>query len=113
MIINLYTVDGGDNFSSFFRNKNQVDVYNRYLELLIEIRCSIPYNLIGHIDILLDMHHMKTKFIWQPEYQKIDILLKIIEKDKTIEIILIYETILYSFYQRSILQRYYDLGGRK
>ncbi|MGI6137334.1 MAG: hypothetical protein ACOYEE_05960, partial [Christensenellales bacterium] len=53
---------------------------------------------------------------WQPEYQeKIDILLKkIIEKDKTIEINThIRDNTLQFLPEIPILQRYYDLGGRK
>lgn len=119
VIINsIHTVDGGDAyFSSFFRNKNQVDIYNRYLELLIEsLDVPYPYNLIGHIGYITRYAPYENPSLWQPEYQeKIDILLKkIIEKDKTIEINThIRDNTLQFLPEIPILQRYYDLGGRK
>lgn len=118
VIINsIHTVDGGDAyFASFFRGKKQIDVYKRYLDLLIEsLDVPYPYNVIGHIGYITRYAPYENPLLYQPEYlDKIDKLLKkIIEKDKTIEINThIRDNPLKFLPEIPILQRYYDLGGR-
>lgn len=119
VIINsIHTMDGGDAyFGKFYQGKSQDEVYLRYLDLLSEsVRVPYEYDIIGHIGYITRYVDYPNYSLWQPQYiEKIDELLKeIIARDKTIEINThIRHSKMRFLPERQILERYYELGGRR
>ncbi len=119
VIINsIHTMDGGDAyFGKFYQGKTQDEVYNRYLELLSDsVRAPYDYDIIGHIGYITRYVDYPNYSLWQPQYyDKIDAVLKeIIARGKTIEINThIRHREMRFLPERPILERYYELGGRR
>ena len=118
VIINsIHTMDGGDAyFGKIFAGKTQSEVYNRYLDLLLEsVKVPYDYDIVGHIGYVTRYVSFENYTLCQEEYaDKIDALLKeIIARDKTIEINThIRHKEMMFLPERKILERYYELGGR-
>ncbi len=119
VIINsIHTMDGGDAyFGKIFEGKTQSEVYNRYLDLLLEsVKVPYDYDIVGHIGYVTRYVNFENYTLCQEQYaEKIDALLKeIIARNKTIEINThIRHKEMMFLPERKILERYYELGGRK
>lgn len=118
VIINsIHTMDGGDAyFGKIFDGKTQDEVYNRYLDLLIQsVKVPYDYDIVGHIGYITRYVSFPNFTLCQDKYKdKIDELLKeIIARGKTIEINthIRHSEMLY-LPERPILERYFELGGR-
>lgn len=118
VINSIHTMDGGDAyFGKIFDGKSQDEVYNRYLDLLIEsVKVPYSYDIIAHIGYITRYVNFENYTLCQDKYMdKIDTLLKeIISRDKTIEINthIRHKEMMY-LPEKGILQRYYELGGRR
>ncbi len=118
VIINsIHTMDGGDAyFGKIFEGKTQDEVYNRYLDLLLQaVKVNYDYDIVGHIGYVTRYVNFENYTLCQEKYsEKIDELLKeIIIRDKTIEINThIRHKEMMFLPERGILERYYELGGR-
>ncbi|MBQ8178623.1 MAG: histidinol-phosphatase HisJ family protein [Clostridia bacterium] len=117
VINSIHTMDGGDAyFGKIFEGKTQDEVYNRYLDLLIEsVNVPYDYDIIAHIGYVTRYVNFENYTLCQDKYMdKIDTLLKeIIARDKTIEINThIRHAEMKYLPEKGILQRYYELGGR-
>lgn len=92
-------------------------IYNRYLDLLIEsLDVPYQYDIIGHLGYISRYAPYENPSLFQPQYfEKLDTFLKkVIAKDKTIEINThIRDNPLKFLPEVPILNRYYELGGRK
>ena len=118
VIINsIHTMDGGDAyFGKIFDGKTQREIYERYLDLLLEsVKVPYDYDIVGHIGYVTRYVKYENYTLWQEEYkEKIDELLKeIIARGKTIEINthVKHEEMQY-LPEKPILARYFELGGR-
>lgn len=119
VIINsIHTMDGGDAyFGKIFEGKSQEEIYNRYLDLLLEaVKVPYDYDIVGHIGYVTRYVNFENYTLLQENYlEKIDLILKeIIKRDKTIEINthIRHKEMLY-LPEKGILERYYTLGGRR
>ncbi len=117
VINSIHTMDGGDAyFGKIFEGKTQDEIYNRYLDLLIEsVKVPYSYDIIAHIGYVTRYVNYENYTLCQGKYMdKIDELLKeIIARDKTIEINThIRHAEMQYLPEKSILKRYYELGGR-
>lgn len=117
VINSIHTIDGRDAyFPTIFNERKQDEIYNRYLDLLIEsLDARYHYDIIGHIGYITRYAPYENPSLFQPQYiDKLDTFLKkVIEKDKTIEINThIRDNPLQFLPEVPILERYYSLGGR-
>lgn len=118
VINSIHTINGGDAyFGKFYRGREQDEVYNEYLDLLSEsLKVPYDYDVVGHIGYITRYCDYPDVSLVQPQYaDKIDSLLKeIIARDKCVEINTHIKHPLTEFLpERGILERYYELGGRK
>ncbi|MEG1645993.1 MAG: histidinol-phosphatase HisJ family protein [Clostridia bacterium] len=117
VIVNsIHTIDGIEAyFGDVFKGKTQEEVYNKYLDLLIEsVNAPYHFDIVGHIGYITRYAPYPQKTLNQPQYlQKIDQLLQlIIKKDKTIEINTHMKNGELKFLpEEFILRRYKQLGG--
>ena len=92
------------------------EVYKEYLALLLRsIRVDYPYDIIGHLSYPIRYAPYEDRKMHYEEYsEELDEILKeIIQRDKILEINSSCGTLAMALPERDILQRYYDLGGRK
>lgn len=118
VIINsIHTQDGGDAyFGKILEGKTQDELYNRYLDLLLQsVKVPYDYDVIGHLGYVTRYVKFENYTLWQEPYKaKIDELLReIILRDKTLEINThVKHREMMFLPERAILERYYELGGR-
>ncbi len=119
VIINsIHTMDGGDAyFGKILEGRTQDDIYNRYLDLLLEaVKVPYDYDIVGHIGYVTRYVSFENYTLMQEKYlDKIELILKeIIQRDKTIEINthIKHREMLY-LPEKGVLERYYALGGRR
>lgn len=113
VINSVHCVDGYDvYFKTAFLFKRKKHVYRRYLETILEsLDAPYPYDIVAHIGYIAHGAPYRNKALKYSDFpDEIDAILKgIIERGKAMEI---------NFHHdmapgRDIVQRYYDLGGRK
>ena len=113
VINSVHCVDGYDvYFKTAFLFKRKKHVYRRYLETILEsLDAPYPYDIVAHIGYIAHGAPYRDKALKYADFpEEIDAILKgIIERGKAMEI---------NFHHdmapgRDIVQRYYDLGGRK
>lgn len=113
VINSVHCVDGYDvYFKTAFLFKRKKHVYRRYLETILEsLDAPYPYDIVAHIGYIAHGAPYRDKALKYSDFpDEIDAILKgIIERGKAMEI---------NFHHdmapgRDIVQRYYDLGGRK
>ncbi len=113
VINSVHCVDGYDvYFKTAFLFKRKKHVYRRYLETILEsLDAPYPYDIVAHIGYFAHGAPYRDKALKYSDFpEEIDAILKgIIERGKAMEI---------NFHHdmapgRDIVQRYYDLGGRK
>lgn len=113
VINSVHCVDGYDvYFKTAFLFKRKKHVYRRYLETILEsLDAPYPYDIVAHIGYIAHGAPYRDKALKYSDFpEEIDAILKgIIERGKAMEI---------NFHHdmapgRDIVQRYYDLGGRK
>lgn len=113
VINSVHCVDGYDvYFKMAFLFKRKKHVYRRYLETILEsLDAPYPYDIVAHIGYIAHGAPYRNKALKYSDFpDEIDAILKgIIERGKAMEI---------NFHHdmapgRDIVQRYYDLGGRK
>jgi|AGTN01.1.fsa_nt_gi histidinol phosphate phosphatase HisJ family len=118
VIINsVHTVDGGDlYFMSPEKLSDRNYVFGKYLEAVLESLDGLPdYDIVGHVGYVARYVKFENRSLYTPEFYGIidDILGKIIEKDKTLELNTNVKDLPYPFLpEPAILKRYFALGGR-
>lgn len=114
MVINsVHCVDGYDvYFKMAFLFKTKKRVYRRYLETILEsLDAPYKYDIVAHIGYIAHGAPYRDKLLRYKDFpNEIDAILKgIISRDKALEINFHHEMAP----QRDIIERYYELGGRK
>ena len=105
-----------DHWDVYFLNpfifKSKKRIYRHYLEKILEsLDAPYQYDIVGHIGYVTRNAPYKDKSLRLADFEDLidAILKKIIEKDKALEI----NTHHGILPTEEILQRYYDLGGRR
>ena len=105
-----------DHWDVYFLNpfifKSKKRIYRHYLEKILEsLDAPYQYDIVGHIGYVTRNAPYKYKSLRLADFEDLidAILKKIIEKDKALEI----NTHHGILPTEEILQRYYDLGGRR
>ena len=105
-----------DHWDVYFLNpfifKSKKRIYRHYLEKILEsLDAPYKYDIVGHIGYVTRNAPYKDKSLRLADFEDLinAILKKIIEKDKALEI----NTHHGILPTEEILQRYYDLGGRR
>ena len=113
VINSVHFVDGWDvYFINPFIFKSKKKIYKHYLEKILEsLDAPYEYDIVGHIGYVTRNAPYKDKSLKLADFEELidAILKKIIEKDKALEI----NTHHGILPTEEILQRYYDLGGRR
>lgn len=113
VINSVHCVDGYDvYFKMAFLFKSKKRVYTRYLETILDsLDAPYPYDVVAHIGYIAHGAPYRNKVLKYSDFpDKIDaVLKKIIEKGKAMEINFHHEMNP----PRDIIERYYELGGRK
>ncbi len=113
VINSVHFVDGWDvYFINPFIFKSKKKIYKHYLEKILEsLDAPYEYDIVGHIGYVTRNAPYKDKSLKLADFEDLinAILKKIIEKDKALEI----NTHHGILPTEEILQRYYDLGGRR
>lgn len=113
VINSVHCVDGYDvYFKMAFLFKSKKRMYTRYLETILEsLDAPYPYDVVAHIGYIAHGAPYRNKTLKYSEFpDKIDaVLKKIIEKGKAMEINFHHEMNP----PRDIIERYFELGGRK
>ena len=98
----------------FFIGKDENIVAGQYLdEILLSLQVPYDYQIVGHIGTISKLFTKRDKNITYSEFpDKYDAILKyIIEHNKALEINTNFDGVNF-FPHVSVIQRYYDLGGR-
>lgn len=116
VINSVHTLDGIEAyFGDMFIGKGEEEVYNKYLDTLIDsVYSKYPCNIISHIGYVTRYAKYGDNRLYKPKYfDKIDELLKaIIQNDKTLEINThISKNGMEYLPEYNILVRYKELGG--
>lgn len=113
VINSVHCVDGYDvYFKMAFLFKTKKRVYRRYLETILEsLDAPYQYDIVAHIGYIAHGAPYRDKLLRYKDFpNEIDAILKgIISRDKALEINFHHEMAP----QRDIIERYYELGGRK
>lgn len=113
VINSVHCVDGYDvYFKMAFLFKTKKKIYSRYLDTILEsLDAPYHYDVVAHIGYIAHGAPYKDKILRYEEFSdKIDkILLGIIARDKSLEVNFHHEMAP----QRRIIERYFELGGRK
>lgn len=117
VINSVHEVEGKDCYTKeFFEGKDKHTSYNEYFNLILEsIDAPYYYSTIGHIGYVERKAPYETKSFQYSEFSEIldEILLKIIRKDKILEINTSTEGLTEKMLPNlEVLKRYYELGGR-
>lgn len=117
VINSVHTLNGIEAYyGDIFKNTTQDEVYNKYLDTLIDCASAkYNFNIVSHIGYITRYANYQNNLLYQDRFKsKIDTLLKIIiDRDKTLEVNTHINTNGLQFLPEvEILQRYYDLGGR-
>ncbi len=104
-------------FPEFFAGKSKEYAYNAYLYRVLEsLDAPYPYDVVGHIGYCSRNAVYKDAKLRYAEYADVldKILIKIIEKNKILEVNTSSKTAGSDFLpDTDILERYFSLGGRK
>ena len=104
-------------FPEFFAGKSKEYAYNAYLYRVLEsLNAPYPYDVVGHIGYCSRNAVYKDAKLRYAEYADVldKILIKIIEKNKILEVNTSSKTAGSDFLpDTDILERYFSLGGRK
>lgn len=113
VINSVHCVDGYDvYFKMAFLFKRKKHVYKRYLETILEsLDAPYPYDIVAHIGYIAHGAPYRNKTLKYADFpNEIDAILKgIIARGKAMEINFHHEMTP----GRDIVERYYELGGRK
>ncbi len=113
VINSVHCVDGYDvYFKTAFLFKSKKKMYSRYLDTILDsLDAPYHYDVVAHIGYIAHGAPYRHKTLHYEEFaDKIDnILLGIIARDKSLEINFHHDMAP----ERRIIERYYELGGRK
>lgn len=117
IINSVHLTDGKEcYFLDYFENKTRKEAYEKYLQnVLLSIDAPYDYQVIGHIGYVCRNAPYDNAPLTLNEFGDIidEILKKIIEKNKTIELNTSTKTAgSLTLPNTEILKRYYELGGR-
>ena len=116
VINSIHTIDGEDYCRRNF-TESKGEIYRSYLQLIREsLDVPYPYDIVGHIGYIARYVPFEDKRFSLEEFGKEidDILKTIIAKDKILEVNSSTKNLpQLCLPDVDILQRYYDLGGRK
>ena len=118
IINSVHVTDGKDcYFLPYFEGKEKDYAYRRYLETVLEsVDAGYDYQIVGHIGYVARHAPYEDKKLYYKDFAKLidEILFRIIQKNKVLEVNTNVKNCgfltLPSF---EILERYYELGGRK
>lgn len=118
VIINsVHTINGIEAYyGDIFKGRTQEDVYNEYIDTVSQsLEVDYNYSIVGHLGYLTRYAPYENRALYQPQfYEKIDNILKrIIQLDKTIEINTHVKDDCVFLPEREIIERYVALGGKR
>lgn len=113
VINSVHCVDGYDvYFKLAFLFKSKKRVYRRYLETILEsLDAPYPYEIVAHIGYIAHGAPYRDKVLRYKDFAKeVDAVLEgIIARGKVLEVNFHHDMVP----EREIIERYYELGGRK
>ena len=116
VINSVHWIDDIDIYKDFFVNKTIDQGFIIYLnEVLRSLDASFDYQIVGHFGVLLKIYNNLPYSEFYLRYRdKIDeVLIKIISKEKCLEINTSTSCGELCIPTLEVVKRYYDLGGRK
>ncbi len=116
VINSVHTLGGIEAYyGNIFKGKTEDEVYFKYLDTLIDsVNAKYKFNIISHVGYVTRYANYENNLLWQDRYKKKidDLLMLIIEKDKTLEINThVSKNGLEFLPEAEIVERYVALGG--
>ncbi len=118
IVNSVHVVNGGDcYFAGYFAGKAREDVYRAYLEhIRMSLDAPYPYDIVAHIGYVSRNAPYENKLLRYDDFPALfdDILKTIVGKGKILEVNSSTRGAGTPFFpERSILARYFELGGRR